>query len=609
MPNSSKTTAHSAKTAAARRKSRTAAAIQKPQSDSLQKLQQSIGNSGLIEVLTSSGNGSQAGAHPGSGSPLDADLRGEMESRFSHDFSDVRVHTDDRAARTALSSGARAVTDGSHIAFGKDRFAPGTNEGRQLLAHELTHVIQQSNPQGTPRSYAGAEAEAAQSATNVSQGQSAAVQGSFSGGAQRDDLTDEDRRRLLSAHCPSGQCHAPAHGSLTPSSDDSGSGRLRSGAASRFPLLSPDDFSAIKAYAAMVAEPTLSGPAQSGPVQPPAGTHIPVAASASHSGTAGLPLRHFNQGQRTAPAIARLPSRRHAVHVVEVVVLPDAIGSRMFSQADILKQYNVVIDQPDPSAGYNFDTYIVNTTTGQSIPAQWMGGTRFRVFMGTPECPGCHFGHGLEVDLHGMPFLTAMAGTAMNATMLSELGSLASVPAQLSTAEGKLEMAAVSGTSTARTTEQEYQEFQQMLRDEGASGEVNAAGEPVTMQPHGGAAEARETLGLTGENQSAHGLPRSVGRGVPGYSPSAALTTLEERASHTAMDQYWKNTFQAMRRQGRIAATGQEIYDVVAESILRSPLARDVQNTMILRLQDEMFVELEMAPGQSYILPYPNIHP
>jgi hypothetical protein len=54
---------------------------------------------------------------------------------------------------------------------------------------------------------------------------------------------------------------------------------------------------------------------------------------------------------------------------------------------------------PDPQAGVNFDTYIVTET--RAIPAQHLGGTLYRVFMGSAECPGCHFGKGLEVDING----------------------------------------------------------------------------------------------------------------------------------------------------------------------------------------------------------------
>jgi len=62
------------------------------------------------------------------------------------DFGGVRVHTDSRAAESAHELGARAYTVGNHIVFGIGRYAPDTNEGRALLAHELTHVLQQTGP-------------------------------------------------------------------------------------------------------------------------------------------------------------------------------------------------------------------------------------------------------------------------------------------------------------------------------------------------------------------------------------------------------------------------------------------------------------------------------
>jgi hypothetical protein len=59
------------------------------------------------------------------------------------DFSHVRVHTDERAARSSEEIGALAYTAGTHVVFGPGQFAPETSKGRQLLAHELTHVVQQ----------------------------------------------------------------------------------------------------------------------------------------------------------------------------------------------------------------------------------------------------------------------------------------------------------------------------------------------------------------------------------------------------------------------------------------------------------------------------------
>ena len=78
------------------------------------------------------------------GQPLDAATRAFMEPRFGRDFSEVRVHRDAAASQSARAVNARAYTVDSHIVFGASQFAPETSEGRRLLAHELTHVVQQS---------------------------------------------------------------------------------------------------------------------------------------------------------------------------------------------------------------------------------------------------------------------------------------------------------------------------------------------------------------------------------------------------------------------------------------------------------------------------------
>ncbi|MGB8217848.1 MAG: DUF4157 domain-containing protein [Candidatus Methanoperedens sp.] len=79
----------------------------------------------------------------GGGQPLDPVTRAYFEPRFGHDFSQVRVHTDARAADSALEINALAYTAGQNVVFGAGWYAPHTNEGRRLLAHELTHVLQQ----------------------------------------------------------------------------------------------------------------------------------------------------------------------------------------------------------------------------------------------------------------------------------------------------------------------------------------------------------------------------------------------------------------------------------------------------------------------------------
>jgi hypothetical protein len=79
--------------------------------------------------------------HPGK--PMQTDLRQDMEQRFGHDFSRVRVHTGLAAERSARDVHAQAYTLGPHIVFGAGQFAPSTNGGRWLIAHELSHVVQQ----------------------------------------------------------------------------------------------------------------------------------------------------------------------------------------------------------------------------------------------------------------------------------------------------------------------------------------------------------------------------------------------------------------------------------------------------------------------------------
>jgi hypothetical protein len=116
------------------------------------------------------------------GQPLDRRTRAFMEPRFGHDFSEVRIHTDSQAARSANEVDALAYTVGRHIVFRENQYRPGTAVGDRLLAHELTHTIQQSTAgagfQGSlaissPQDAAELEADAV--ATRIVRGQGATI--------------------------------------------------------------------------------------------------------------------------------------------------------------------------------------------------------------------------------------------------------------------------------------------------------------------------------------------------------------------------------------------------------------------------------------------------
>ncbi|MGH7486487.1 MAG: DUF4157 domain-containing protein, partial [bacterium] len=78
------------------------------------------------------------------GRPLDPATRTSMDSRFRFDFSRVRIHDDAQAAASTSAVSALAYTVGHHVVFGPGQYSPTTAAGRRLLAHELTHVVQQS---------------------------------------------------------------------------------------------------------------------------------------------------------------------------------------------------------------------------------------------------------------------------------------------------------------------------------------------------------------------------------------------------------------------------------------------------------------------------------
>jgi hypothetical protein len=130
------------------------------------------------------------------GQPLDSETRAFMEPRFNHDFSNVRVHTDGRAGESASAVKAMAYTVGRDVVFGAGRYSPRTDEGRRLLAHELTHVIQQNLGSGGKEQ--AAETEADLSTAKIEDGRSIQVAAPSTDSLQRaPDETDVEHDKIV----------------------------------------------------------------------------------------------------------------------------------------------------------------------------------------------------------------------------------------------------------------------------------------------------------------------------------------------------------------------------------------------------------------------------
>jgi hypothetical protein len=95
------------------------------------------------------------------GSPLDPQIRAEMQARFGESFADVRVHDNAQAHRGADALDAKAYTVGNDITFNAHRYVPHSGEGKRLLAHELAHVVQQRRGGSSPALDTNAPHEAA----------------------------------------------------------------------------------------------------------------------------------------------------------------------------------------------------------------------------------------------------------------------------------------------------------------------------------------------------------------------------------------------------------------------------------------------------------------
>ncbi len=147
----------------------------------LRDLQQAAGNQAVSEQFGSPSTEHVPPALDTEGQPLDGTTRARMEARLGKDLSEVRIHKDAEAAKSARQLKARAYTLGQDIVFGAGNYAPDTAKGQQLLAHELIHTIQakhrtipaQQEAVSTPTN--GAEREASTGAAAAITGQAVQI--------------------------------------------------------------------------------------------------------------------------------------------------------------------------------------------------------------------------------------------------------------------------------------------------------------------------------------------------------------------------------------------------------------------------------------------------
>lgn len=163
-----------------------------------QLLREGIGQSEISEALRS------IQAWPGK--PIETGHREKLEAQFGEDFRDVRLHTDSRAADAAQQMRARAFTMGTNIVFAARRHEPETERGRNLLAHELTHVVQQRRG----RAAGDAESDARNVGKQAAQGEAVSVAASAPLGVQRQPDDEEEKKGQGSAKKPAEKQSAQA---------------------------------------------------------------------------------------------------------------------------------------------------------------------------------------------------------------------------------------------------------------------------------------------------------------------------------------------------------------------------------------------------------------
>ena len=239
-------------------------------------------------------------ASSSAGMPLPRDMLTFMEPRFRADFSGVRIHTDQHAARLSAQLGARAFTVGRDIYFAKDEFRPDRPEGWELIAHELTHTIQQG---GVRRP------STAPSATDTTSAARPAASAGGAGGGSQAAAAPAARTGSPASAAPGARAGSPA--SAAPAAQAATPAR----AVATAPVVS----------AARVAPPAPKVPAPVATPKVAAPLTAPAIAPASltSAATAATPARSVAS---SAPATTSARVTRHATPSIQRLGIGDALN-------------------------------------------------------------------------------------------------------------------------------------------------------------------------------------------------------------------------------------------------------------------------------------------
>ncbi len=150
--------------------------------------------------------------------------------------------------------------------------------------------------------------------------------------------------------------------------------------------------------------------------------------------------------------------------------------------------------------------------------------------------------------------------------------------------------------SNQRQVQDEVEEAFKNARVEGAL---------IELQEHGAARAIRGDAGVSGcDVQSMHLAPQAAMKGVPGYDPREALTVFGKTDDHRSIDAHWKAEFQRRADQGQTTITAQDLFETVSGSVRQGNFSDAEKQSLILRLQDELFVDRGLAPNTQLRLPY-----